>query len=211
MGGAERRRIEQQGIGAHHGIGHRLAIGGRDGGPRSRVRLRCAHSIYRSSDFLVGPNTSSGVIVLRPWYDDCIRYRIGMIWACEHNTFRFAQPAHVAAAEPRTGGSGPTRAAAPLHVAQASAGAAAGAGAAEMAGQWALKKIALPANVPREGLRPVVVAVLDSGLDYAHPYLKPENIWRNPSPGADPSYPDDLLGWNFLARDNRVWDDRSAT
>jgi hypothetical protein len=78
--------------------------------------------------------------------------------------------------------------------------------AADMASQWAFRKLGLPV-APGGPLVPVVVAVIDSGLDYAHPYLKPENVWRNPAPGSNPRYPDDRIGWNFVARSNNPWDD----
>jgi hypothetical protein len=77
---------------------------------------------------------------------------------------------------------------------------------ADMPSQWAFKKLGLPA-APGGPLTPVVVAVIDSGLDYAHPYLKPENIWKNPAPGRHRDYPDDRIGWNFVARTNNPWDD----
>jgi len=83
---------------------------------------------------------------------------------------------------------------------------AAGGEAPDMASQWAFKKLGLPV-APGGPLAPVVVAVIDSGLDYAHPHLRPENVWRNPSPGSDPRYPDDRIGWNFVARSNNPWDD----
>jgi hypothetical protein len=73
--------------------------------------------------------------------------------------------------------------------------------------QWALRKLGLPAAPPKEPLEPVVVAVIDSGLDYRHPHIRPESIWQNPHPGADPRFPDDRIGWNFVANDNRPWDD----
>ncbi len=58
----------------------------------------------------------------------------------------------------------------------------------------------------------VVVAVIDTGLDYFHPDLKKENIWRNPKeePNAidddKNGYIDDLIGWNFIDRNNNPWD-----
>lgn len=84
--------------------------------------------------------------------------------------------------------------------------------------QWALPRIGL---MPRgsgqsawdietgEG-RPVIVAVLDTGLDYLHPDFRPRNLWRNPKPkmtGEDPNgYRDDLIGWNFVENNNQLWD-----
>lgn len=68
----------------------------------------------------------------------------------------------------------------------------------------------------------VVVAVIDSGIDYNHPDLK-DNVWTNPSEtGFNPDgtskasdgidndgngYVDDVHGWNFLADNNNILDD----
>jgi subtilisin family serine protease len=87
------------------------------------------------------------------------------------------------------------------------------------ADQWALAKIGF---APRgsgtsawdietgEG-KPVIVAVLDTGIDFYHPDLKKETIWRNPKPnkkGDDKNgYVNDLIGWNFVENHNNVWDD----
>ncbi len=60
--------------------------------------------------------------------------------------------------------------------------------------------------------RPVIVAVLDTGLDYFHPDISPDNIWRNHAEtpnGIDDDgngYVDDLIGWNFVENDNKPWD-----
>jgi subtilisin family serine protease len=60
--------------------------------------------------------------------------------------------------------------------------------------------------------RPVIVAVIDTGLDYFHPDLRPENVWQNEKEqpnGKDDDgngYVDDLIGWNFVGRDNNPWD-----
>lgn len=84
--------------------------------------------------------------------------------------------------------------------------------------QWALPKIGFTG--PGSGAsawdietgegKPVIVAVIDTGLDYYHPDLKPSSVWRNPKPakkGEDPNgHENDLIGWNFVENNNNPWD-----
>jgi subtilisin family serine protease len=87
--------------------------------------------------------------------------------------------------------------------------------------QWALKRVGF---TPRgagpsawdhaaSATHPVVVAVIDSGLDYFHPDLHRDTVWRNPGEvpnGRDDDgngYVDDLIGWNFVQHTNNPWDD----
>ena len=51
----------------------------------------------------------------------------------------------------------------------------------------------------------VLVAVIDSGIDFNHPDLQ-ANIWTNPNPGQY-GYANDLHGWNFYANNNNPQDD----
>lgn len=93
-----------------------------------------------------------------------------------------------------------------------------GAWGQSFADQWALPKIGFEAkgsgasawNIETGEGKPVIVAVLDTGLDYFHPDLKPDSIWRNPKPkkkGEDRNgYEWDLHGWNFVEMTNNPWD-----
>ena len=60
---------------------------------------------------------------------------------------------------------------------------------------------------------PVIVAVIDTGLDWNHKNISWENIWRNPKElegnrvdDDNNGYIDDVIGWDFFARDNKPWD-----
>lgn len=87
------------------------------------------------------------------------------------------------------------------------------------ADQWALAKIGFTPkgsgasawDIETGEGKPVIVAVLDTGIDFYHPDLKRETIWRNPKPnkkGDDKNgYVNDLIGWNFVDNTNNVWDD----
>lgn len=62
----------------------------------------------------------------------------------------------------------------------------------------------------------VVIAIIDSGIDYMHPDLK-ANIWNNtdeiPNNGIDDDhngYIDDVRGWNFVKNNNDPKDDNGG-
>jgi subtilisin family serine protease len=79
--------------------------------------------------------------------------------------------------------------------------------------QWALKRVMDGAEGPRAGGTPVIVAVIDTGIDYRHPDLARERIWRNARErdngidDDDNGYVDDLIGWDFANGTNNPWDD----
>jgi len=85
--------------------------------------------------------------------------------------------------------------------------------------QWAIKRIGFTDDensawrLVRDNPAPVVVAVIDTGLDWHHADLDPASLWRNEDEIADNGidddkngYVDDAIGWNFVAGDNRPWD-----
>ena len=88
--------------------------------------------------------------------------------------------------------------------------------------QWGMKDIGVKkAWKKTRGSKDVIVAVLDTGVDYTHEDLK-DNIWRNQGEigtdenGADKStngkdddgngFVDDIIGWDFVSQDNKPFD-----
>lgn len=89
-------------------------------------------------------------------------------------------------------------------------------------------KKAAPSSVPQPALsllggtvadllgpnpQPVTVAIIDTGLDWNHPGLPHDRLWRNPGEiaanGIDDDgngLIDDIIGWNFASGSNRPWD-----
>jgi subtilisin family serine protease len=83
--------------------------------------------------------------------------------------------------------------------------------------QWALKALRVYTDVtrsiePPEDQPPVVVAVIDTGLDYLHADFAAEQLWQNPEEERNRrdddsnDYVDDLIGWNFVDNNNNPWD-----
>lgn len=79
--------------------------------------------------------------------------------------------------------------------------------------QWGMKDIgATEAWKITRGHPEMVVAVIDTGVDYTHEDLLP-NLWRNtqeiPGNGLDDDgngYVDDIIGWDFVSNDNKPYD-----
>lgn len=79
--------------------------------------------------------------------------------------------------------------------------------------QWGMKDIGAPAAWKKTmGTQDIVVAVLDTGVDYTHEDLV-GNLWRNtkeiPNNGIDDDkngYVDDIIGWDFVSNDNKPYD-----
>ncbi len=85
--------------------------------------------------------------------------------------------------------------------------------------QWAIKRVGLTGDIDSAwnsvpaNAAPVVVAVIDTGLDWHHLDIDPASIWRNggenPDNGVDDDqngYVDDVIGWDFIGKNNRPWD-----
>ena len=87
------------------------------------------------------------------------------------------------------------------------------------ADQWGLQRIGFDDSpnsawrLVKANAQPVVVAVIDTGLDWYHTNIDAKNIWTNPKEIADNGldddhngYIDDILGWDFIDQDNKPWD-----
>lgn len=79
--------------------------------------------------------------------------------------------------------------------------------------QWGMNDIGVQnAWKINPGNDKIVVAVIDTGVDYTHEDLLP-NMWRNskeiPNNNIDDDqngYVDDIVGWDFLSNDNKPYD-----
>ncbi|PWT86420.1 MAG: hypothetical protein C5B56_12500 [Proteobacteria bacterium] len=87
------------------------------------------------------------------------------------------------------------------------------------ADQWALQRIGFDTSpqsawrLVKRNAQPVVVALIDTGLDWNHRNIDWESIWKNPKEVPDNSvdddkngYVDDVVGFDFVERDNKPWD-----
>lgn len=81
--------------------------------------------------------------------------------------------------------------------------------------QWALKNLRVYTDIAAssEGAgERVVVAVIDTGIDYLHEDFAAAQLWRNAEETRngqdddDNGYRDDLIGWNFVDNNNNPWD-----
>lgn len=85
--------------------------------------------------------------------------------------------------------------------------------------QWAIKQAGFSGeegdawSLAGNELEPVIVAVIDSGIDWFHPDFSRSNLWRNEDEiagnGIDDDgngYIDDTIGWNFIDQDRKPWD-----
>lgn len=85
--------------------------------------------------------------------------------------------------------------------------------------QWALQRIGFDASpqsawrLVKKTAQPVIVAVIDTGLDWNHKSIDWNNIWQNPKEIVDNSldddkngYVDDVIGWDFVERQSKPWD-----
>lgn len=78
--------------------------------------------------------------------------------------------------------------------------------------QWGMKDIGVESAWRVNAGKKIVVAVIDTGVDYTHEDLLP-NLWRNPKEIPDNNidddnngYVDDIVGWDFLSKDNKPYD-----
>ncbi len=79
--------------------------------------------------------------------------------------------------------------------------------------QWGMNQLGVQAAWSyTKGNPEVVVAVIDTGVDYTHEDLV-DNMWRNPreipNNGVDDDangYVDDIVGWDFVSKDNKPYD-----
>lgn len=86
------------------------------------------------------------------------------------------------------------------------------------ADQWGLQRLGFDASpqsawrLVRKNAEPVIVALIDTGIDWNHRSIDWSNIWRNPNEkinGIDDDKDgkiDDVIGWDFFSRNGKPWD-----
>lgn len=85
--------------------------------------------------------------------------------------------------------------------------------------QWAIRRVGYTDDshsawhALADAVPPVVIAVVDTGIDWHHADIDPDTLWRNPQEVPDNGidddsngYVDDVMGWNFVERNNKPWD-----
>lgn len=85
--------------------------------------------------------------------------------------------------------------------------------------QWAIQRVGFTDDEDsawdrvQSEAEPVIVAVIDSGLDWNHREIRWDSLWRNPGEiaanGIDDDgngYVDDTIGWDFWDNDRKPWD-----
>ncbi|MCZ6642158.1 MAG: S8 family serine peptidase [Gammaproteobacteria bacterium] len=82
----------------------------------------------------------------------------------------------------------------------------------DFADQWAVQSLEVYQDADTTEYQPVVVAVIDTGLDYLHEDFATAKLWHNPNERRngrdddDNGFVDDLIGWNFVDANNNPWD-----
>ena len=80
------------------------------------------------------------------------------------------------------------------------------------ADQWALERLRVYTDMTPPPGEPVIVAVIDTGIDYTHEDLAAERLWHNPAEQRNRrdddgnGYRDDLIGWDFVDDDPNPFD-----
>lgn len=87
------------------------------------------------------------------------------------------------------------------------------------ADQWGIKRVGYTAandsawSLLSNKRTPIVVAVIDTGIDWNHKDFSWNNLWTNtdevPDNGKDDDrngYIDDVIGWDFMGNTNKPWD-----
>ena len=85
--------------------------------------------------------------------------------------------------------------------------------------QWALHRVGFDLSpqsawrLVKQDASPVIVALIDTGLDWNHRSIDWATIWRNPKEtdgnNVDDDkngFIDDVIGWDFFGSDNKPWD-----